>query len=103
MFSSLSIGNTSLDRQFQSVFGQGECKMEIRKLDPSNPEDAARLKELEADDGLYHGDEFDHDNDEFDHDNDEGEEFDYEIEYDVDDDMNDPEHRLDYINKLNEQ
>jgi guanine deaminase len=40
MFSSLSIGNTNLDRQFQSVFGQGECKMEIRKLDPNNPEDA---------------------------------------------------------------
>ena len=96
MFPSLSIGNTNIDAQFNSIFNQGNHKMEIRKLDPNNPEDAARLKELEADDGLYHGDEFDHDNDE-------GEEFDDGIEYDVDDDMNDPEHRLDYINKLNEQ
>ena len=97
MFSSLSIGNTSLDAQFNSIFGQGECKMEIRKLDPSNPEDAARLEELAADDGLYHGE------DNFDDDDDEYEEFDDGIEYDLDDDMNDPEHRLDYINKLNEQ
>ena len=50
-----------------------------------------------ADDGLYYGD------DEFDHDDDEYEEIDDGIEYDSDDDMNDPEHRLDYILKINKQ
>ena len=69
--------------------------MEIRKLDPSNPEDAKLLNTL--DDELYQGE------DNFDDDDDECEEFDDGIEYDLDDDMNDPEHRLDYINKLNEQ
>ena len=64
--------------------------MEIRKLDPSNPADAEILNTI--DDELYQGNE-----------DDECEEFDDGIEYDLDDDMNDPEHRLDYINKLNEQ
>ena len=96
MFSSLSIGNTNVNDQFNSIFGQGNHTMEIRKLDPSNPEDAKLLNTLddelyqgddetdfEEDDGLYHGDE----------------DFDHEI----DNDMEDDEHRLDYINKLNEQ
>ena len=70
--------------------------MEIRKLDPSNPADAELINNMG--DGLYHGE----DDTDFD-DDDECEEFDDGIEYDLDDDMNDPEHRLDYINKLNEQ
>ena len=82
MFSSMLFGNTSLDAQFNSIFGQGNKKMEIRKLDPSNPEDAARLEQLAADDGLYYGE------DEFEHDDDDGlyhgdDEFDHEIDNDI--------------------
>ena len=98
MFPSLSIGNTNIDAQFNSIFGQGNRKMEIRKLDPSNPEDAKRLEELNADDGLYHGDE----NEDFD-DDDGLYHGDDELDHDIDNDMEDDEHRLDYINKLNEQ
>ena len=101
MFPSLSIGNTNIDAQFNSNFSQGNRKMEIRKLDPSNPADAERLAELNADDGLYHGD------DDFvgdDNDDDDGlYHGDDELDHDIDNDMEDDEHRLDYINKLNEQ
>ena len=85
--------------------------MEIRKLDPSNPADAARLEELAADNGLYHGDEngedFDDDDgseieDDYPYVDDDGYPY-VDDDYDSDDDMDDPEHRLDYILKINEQ
>ena len=81
MFSSLSIGNTNLNAQFQSIFGQGECKMEIRKLDPSNPEDAKLLNTL--DDELYQGE------DNFDDMDEEEDFFPDPEESDIDDDMDD--------------
>ena len=77
--------------------------MEIRKLDPSNPEDAKLLNTLDDelyqgddesdyddDDGLYQGDDIEYDGD-------------YEDDHEIEDDMDDDEHRIDYINKLNER
>ena len=103
MFSSLSIGNTTVNDQFNSIFNQGNRTMEIRKLDPSNPEDAKLLNTLDDelyqgddesdyddDDGLYQGDDIEYDGD-------------YEDDHEIEDDMDDDEHRIDYINKLNER
>ena len=65
--------------------------MEIRKLDPSNPADAEILNTI--DDELYQGNEDDFEEDD-------GL---YHADDELDHDMEDDEHRRDYINKLNEQ